>query len=71
VGKLAVQTGVWPLKEYRDGVVTHTVVPRQRLPVEEYLRRQGRFSHLFLPHRNEELLREIQCGVDVYWEGMM
>jgi len=71
VGKLAVQTGVWPLKEYRDGVVTHTVVPRQRLPVEEYLRRQGRFSHLFLPQRNEELLREIQCGVDAYWEGMM
>jgi pyruvate ferredoxin oxidoreductase beta subunit len=70
VGKLAVQTGVWPLKEYRDGVVTHTVVPRHRLPVEEYLRRQGRFSHLFLPQRNEELLREIQSGVDAYWEAL-
>ncbi len=70
IGKLAVETGVWLLKEYRDGSVTHTNVPRHRRAVEEYLRHQGRFSHLFLPHRNEELLREIQSGVDIYWEGI-
>lgn len=70
IGKLAVQSGVWPLKEYLQGAVTHTVIPRHRLPVEEYLRCQGRFSHLFLPQRNEELLREIQSAVDDYWEGI-
>ncbi len=70
IGKLAVQSGVWPLKECRQGVVTHTLIPRKRVPVEEYLRCQGRFSHLFLPQRNEELLQQIQSGVDAYWEGI-
>jgi pyruvate ferredoxin oxidoreductase beta subunit len=70
IGKLAVKTGIWPLKEYIDGKVTHTVIPRQRPPVEEYLKLQGRFAHLFKPRRNEELLREIQAQVDAYWEGM-
>lgn len=69
IGKLAVNTGVWPLKEYIGGKVTHTFIPRRRSPVEEYLKAQGRFSHLFEPHRNEELLQEIQRGVDEYWEG--
>ncbi len=70
IGKLAVKTGIWPLKEYVDGKVTHTVIPRQRTPVEEYLKLQGRFAHLFRPERNEALLREIQTGVDAYWEGV-
>ncbi|WP_448871749.1 thiamine pyrophosphate-dependent enzyme [Desulfobulbus propionicus] len=68
IGKLAVTTGIWPLKEYRDGKVVHTRIPKQRLPVEEYLQRQGRFQHLFLPRRNESALAEIQARVDRYWE---
>jgi pyruvate ferredoxin oxidoreductase beta subunit len=67
LGKLAVQCGVWPLKEYRDGTVVHTKVPKQRLPVEEYLKRQGRFSQLFVPERNETVLVEIQAKIDDYW----
>jgi pyruvate ferredoxin oxidoreductase beta subunit len=69
IGKLAVRTGCWHLKEYVDGKVVHTKVPHQRLPVEEYLKRQGRFSHMFQPERNEVLLQEIQAKVDGYWEG--
>jgi pyruvate ferredoxin oxidoreductase beta subunit len=38
--------------------------------VEEYLRKQGRFAHLFEPARNDALLREIQAGVDAYWAGI-
>ena len=68
IGKLAVKTGVWPLKEYVDGQVIHTKVATKRLPVEEYLKRQGRFSHLFQPQRNETLLKEIQARVDGYWQ---
>jgi pyruvate ferredoxin oxidoreductase beta subunit len=68
IGKLAVQSGVWPLKEYRDGKVVHTKIPQKRLPVEDYLKRQGRFSHLFHPQRNEALLLEIQEQVDAYWQ---
>ena len=67
IGKLAVKSGVWPLKEYADGKVLHTKVPRQRVPVEEYLKLQGRFAHLFGPTRNDALIGEIQARVDEYW----
>ncbi len=70
IGKLAVKTGIWPLKEFIDGKTVHTVIPRERHPVEDYLKRQGRFSHLFKPERNETVLREIQAEVDGYWEGV-
>ena len=68
IGKLAVKTGVWPLKEYIDGNVVHTKIPRQRLPVEDYLKTQQRFAHLFSPQRNDTLLNEIQSKVDAYWD---
>lgn len=67
IGRLAVKTGVWPLKEYVDGRIEHTRVPRPRVPVEEYLKRQGRFRHLFEPVRNESLIAQIQAKVDRYW----
>jgi pyruvate ferredoxin oxidoreductase beta subunit len=70
IGKLAVQTGIWPLKEYVDGKVVHTKIPRQRKPVEEYLQLQGRFKHLFEPQRDDALINEIQSKVDHYWEGV-
>lgn len=68
IGKLAVKTGVWPLKEYYQGKVTHTHVHKKRPPVEEYLKSQGRFSHLFNPKRNESVIAEIQNQVDQYWQ---
>lgn len=34
--------------------------------VEEYLRRQGRFAHLFEPRRDAGTLGEIQAAVDAY-----
>ncbi len=70
IGRLAVRTGLWPLKEYQDGQVTHTKIPHPRLPVEEYLQRQGRFSHLFKPERDETLIQEIQARVDAYWAAV-
>ncbi len=70
VGRLAVKTGIWPLKEYANGTVTHTKVPGERVPVEEYLKKQGRFAHLFQPQRDEALLAEIQARVDAYWRGV-
>jgi pyruvate ferredoxin oxidoreductase beta subunit len=70
IGKLAVKTGIWPLKEYRDGKTVHTKVPRERLPVEDYLKVQGRFAHLFSPRRNDALLAELQQKVDTYWDAL-
>lgn len=70
IGKLAVDTGIWPLKEYVEGEVVHTKVPHPRKPVEEYLKLQGRYAHLFAPTRDEALIAEIQAGVDRYWAGV-
>jgi pyruvate ferredoxin oxidoreductase beta subunit len=69
VAKLAVDTGVWPLKEIRDGHVVHTVTPHRRKPVEEYLAVQERYRHLFAPIRQEEVLARLQADVDAYWEA--
>jgi pyruvate ferredoxin oxidoreductase beta subunit len=67
IGRLAVRTGMFPLKEYVDGRVVHTKVPRPRQPVGDYLRTQGRFRHLFEPELDEERIGRIQRAVDDYW----
>jgi pyruvate ferredoxin oxidoreductase beta subunit len=67
VAKLALDTGVWPLKEAIHGQVRHTYIPDRRRPVEEYLRTQHRFAHLFAPRRQDEALRQIQGAIDTYW----
>lgn len=67
VAKLAVETGLWPLKEAIHGQVIHTYIPKRR-PVEDYLKLQGRFRHLFEPARQEEAIRHIQDAVDSYWQ---
>jgi pyruvate ferredoxin oxidoreductase beta subunit len=70
IGKLAVKTGVFPLKEYHEGKIVHTKIPTHRVPVEDYLKLQGRFKHLFEPKRDEKQLAEIQARVDAYWENV-
>lgn len=67
LARLAVDTGIWALKEAVYGVVNHTVVPAKFKPVEEYLQGQGRFAHLFQPARQEAVLQKIQESVDEYW----
>ncbi len=68
VGRLAVKTGIWPLKEYVDGKLTHSRIPKNRAPVDDYLSLQGRFAHLFDPVRNDRVIAEIQANVDRYWQ---
>jgi pyruvate ferredoxin oxidoreductase beta subunit len=68
IAKLAVDTGIFPLKEYMNGKVIHTRVPRRRIPVEKFLEKQKRFKHLFVPERQEDIIARIQKNVDDYWE---
>jgi pyruvate ferredoxin oxidoreductase beta subunit len=70
IAKLAVQTGFWPVYEVEDGVWRQTVKVANRKPIEEFLKPQGRFKHLFAPG-NEELLAEIQSDVDRAWDALM
>lgn len=67
VEKLAIQTGVWPLKESVEGVVKHTVIPRSLTPVKDYLKTQERFEHLFKPVERTEGIATIQKSVNDYW----
>ncbi|TLM85969.1 MAG: pyruvate ferredoxin oxidoreductase, partial [Actinobacteria bacterium] len=67
IAKLGVQTGYWPLFEVENGVWRQTVKVPNRKPVEEFLKPQGRFKHLFAPE-NAALLEQVQAGVDEYWE---
>ncbi len=56
IGKLAVETGLYPLIEYENGVLAakRQITPK---PVEEYLKAQGRFRHLL---NNPEAIRQVQ-----------
>lgn len=68
--RLAVETGLFALKEAVNGIVTHTLVRKRRRPVEDYLKGQGRYRHLFEPERNENAIRLIQQQVDGYWRSL-
>jgi pyruvate ferredoxin oxidoreductase beta subunit len=46
ISRLAVETGTVVLYEYENGKLTLNKLPKDRKPVEEYLMKQGRFSHL-------------------------
>ena len=46
IGRLAVETGVFPLYEVEDGKYKITQEVDELRPVEEYLKPQGRFRHL-------------------------
>lgn len=70
VARLAIETGVFPLKEARFGQVRHNYIPSRLRPVEEYLQTQARFRHLFQPARDEAHLAEIQRRVNAYWEAV-
>lgn len=67
IARLAVETGIWSLKEALHGEVSHTYMPRKFEPVEKYLKRQGRFRHLFEPKRDDQTIAHIQATVDRYW----
>lgn len=62
IGRLAVQTGVFPLYEIEKGKYKLNVVPTKLKPVEEYLKLQGRFRHL-----TAESIKQIQGRVDMEW----
>lgn len=68
--KLAVETCFWPLFEVVNGEWKLSYKPKKKLPVEEYLRPQGRFKHLFQPG-NEHLIADIQQEVDRKWEALL
>jgi pyruvate ferredoxin oxidoreductase beta subunit len=66
IAKLAVETGFWPLIEIEEGIWRFTYKPKERKPIEEFLKAQARFEHLFT-EQNRPLLSEIQKEIDANW----
>ncbi|MHB8780445.1 MAG: thiamine pyrophosphate-dependent enzyme [Candidatus Geothermincolia bacterium] len=67
VSRLAVQSGLWLLYECEGGHTRYTAGTQRLIegrsqpkPVEDYLKMQGRFRHLFAPTRDDERLRQMQ-----------
>lgn len=70
ISKLAVETCFWPLYEIENGKLKITYKPKNKLPVSEWLKRQGRFDHL----KKEEysyIVGEIQNEIDDDWNNLL
>jgi pyruvate ferredoxin oxidoreductase beta subunit len=64
IARLATQTGLFPVFEAEGGELTSSTPIRQRVPVEDYLRLQRRYAHLFEPERRDDLIAQIQQRAD-------
>ncbi|MFQ6088461.1 MAG: thiamine pyrophosphate-dependent enzyme [Candidatus Methanofastidiosia archaeon] len=77
LARLSVKTCFWPLYEVEDEDFKLTSLSkniaegrREKLPLIEYIKYQGRFKHL-LSEKNKKLLSEISERVDREWEKLM
>ena len=66
IGRLAVQSGAFPLVEIDHGNFKISVKPRELKPVKEYLQPQRRFRHV-----NESQLETIQKHINDDWESLL
>jgi pyruvate ferredoxin oxidoreductase beta subunit len=64
MARLAKETGIFPVYEAEQGEVVSVSKIRRRRPVEEYLKPQRRFAHLFSPIVNTEAITRIQAMAD-------
>ncbi|MGC8496260.1 MAG: 3-methyl-2-oxobutanoate dehydrogenase subunit beta [Candidatus Micrarchaeia archaeon] len=69
MAKLAVETGIWPLMEYENGVLKLSgpsiVVANKekRKPIEQYIKPQGRFKNI-----SDIELKELEKSIDELWQ---
>ena len=68
--KLGVETCYSPLFEVVEGKWISNYEPKEKLPLEDFLRKQGRFKHLFKPG-NEHLIEAFQAETDRRWEELL
>jgi pyruvate ferredoxin oxidoreductase beta subunit len=64
IARLATQTGLFPVFAAEAGDVVEVTPIRQVAPVEDYLRPQGRYAHLFKPERRDDVIARIQAEAD-------
>jgi pyruvate ferredoxin oxidoreductase beta subunit len=64
IARLATETGIFPVFEGEHGDITSVTKIRRRRPVEDYLRLQRRYAHLFSPERRDDVIARIQARAD-------
>ncbi|HEU5211991.1 MAG TPA: thiamine pyrophosphate-dependent enzyme [Gaiellaceae bacterium] len=64
VARLAVETGLFPLFEAEHGEITSVTRIRRRTPVEEYLRAQKRYAHLFGDPPRPDIVARLQAAAN-------
>ncbi len=64
IARLAAESGIFPVFEGEYGDVTAVSKIRRRVSVEDYLKPQRRFAHLFKPKRNDEVIARVQAKAD-------
>ncbi len=64
MARLAKETGLFPVFSAENGEVKSVSKIRRQLPVEDYLKPQTRFAHLFKPPGHPELIERIQALAD-------
>ena len=66
IGRLAVQTGAWPIVHIDHGDFKIDVKPKELRPIKEYLQPQARFRHL-----NDEQFEIIQRDAQYEWDALL
>jgi pyruvate ferredoxin oxidoreductase beta subunit len=64
VARLVKETGLFPVFEAEDGDVVGVSKIRRRVPVEEYLKLQRRYAHLFGDPPRTDVIEQIQAVAD-------
>jgi pyruvate ferredoxin oxidoreductase beta subunit len=64
VARLVKETGLFPVFEAEHGEVVSVSKIRRPVPVEEYLKLQRRYAHLFGPNGHPEVIERLQALAD-------
>ena len=64
IARLAHETGLFPIFEAEHGVQVSALPIRRQLPVEDYLKPQKRFAHLFGANPKADIIARIQARAD-------
>ena len=75
MGIMAVETGAWALYEYENDTVTFNGKSKlilekkiERKPIEDWIKQQGRFRHLFKPKKDVKKIKTIEEHIDLIWD---
>jgi pyruvate ferredoxin oxidoreductase beta subunit len=64
IARLATETGYFPVFEGAGGEITNATKIRRVRPIEDYLKPQRRYAHLFSPTRRDDVIARLQARAD-------